>query len=893
MLTLSGYHMFPSETTTTLRLDLVQYAPPFSTTLESNAVYAFKVNGTSITYAGEDKKLLTFLREELNLTGTKDGCSEGACGTCTVLIDGKKTKACATKLSRLEGKSVITIEGLSEREKEVYSYCFAEMGAVQCGFCIPGMIICAKGLLDQETDPTPDMVKKAIRGNICRCTGYKKIEEAILMAGRYFRENLPVLPEEEVPSIGKNYQRVDAIPKALGTGLYTDDIRIDGMLYAKAVRSAFPRARVLSIDSSKAAKHPDFIRCVTSESVPENKLGHLTHDWDVLIPIGSITRYTGDALCLVVSSRLETLNEIAELIEVSYEVLTPVLSIAEALRPDAPSIHEGGNILTVEHINRGDVDAAIKASAHVVRRTYSTPYTEHAFMEPECAVALTEGPDEVLVYTSGQSIYDEQREICRMLKLPSEKVHIHSMLVGGGFGGKEDMSVQHHAALLAWLLKQPVKVKLSRQESLIVHPKRHPMEIDLLTACDEQGHLTAMRAVILANTGSYASLGGPVLQRACTHASGPYNFQNFEVIGKAIYTNLVPAGAYRGFGVTQSCFAVESNMNLLAEELGMDYWQFKRLNALKPGDVMPNGQIAAPDTGIIECLDAVKEAYDSSPRAGLACAFKNSGVGVGVDDFGRCILSIEEGKVHIRTSAACMGQGVATVCIQMLGESCPLSLESIVVEAPDTRRTPDSGTSTASRQSLFTGEAVRRAALQLKEALQDSTLAELEGREFFGEFLGITDPIHSTKEHPVSHIAYSYSAQVVILDEQGMLEKVVAACDVGQVVNYRSLTGQIEGGVVMGLGFGLTEEFPIKDGQVTAKYGTLGLLRSTDVPPIEVKLVEGPQLSDIAYGVKGVGELCTIPTAPACQNAYHRYDGHFRTALTLSDTPYKKPKDHA
>ncbi|WP_320128350.1 selenium-dependent xanthine dehydrogenase [uncultured Sphaerochaeta sp.] len=853
-------------------------------------MYAFSVNGKSITYDGEDKKLLRFLREDLQLTGTKDGCSEGACGTCTVLINGVKTKACVPSLSKLEGKQIITIEGLSEREAEIYSYCFAEAGAVQCGYCTPGMILCAKSLIDTEKNPTQEMVKKAIRGNICRCTGYKKIEEAILLAATFFREDKPIPTKIEHPRLNEKYRRTDAIEKALGTGMYTDDIRIPGMVYAKAVRSAYPRARVLSIDATEAQKHPDFLHLITARDVPQNILGHLTQDWDVLIGQGTVTRYIGDAICLVVSKKWETLNELASLIKIEYEVLKPILSIEEALSDDAPYIHEKGNILSVEHIVRGNADSAIAEAKHVVKRTYHTPYTEHAFMEPECAVALPEGEDGVLVYTSSQSIYDEQHEISRMLQLPPEKVHCHSMLVGGGFGGKEDMSVQHHAALVAWILKKPVKVKLSRQESLSVHPKRHPMDIELTTACDDQGRLTGMKAVILANTGAYASLGGPVLQRACTHASGPYNFQNFEVLGKAIYTNLVPSGAFRGFGVTQSCFAVESNLNLLADELGIDYWTIRRINALKNGDIMPNGQIAGPDTGIIECLEAVKEDFFASKRAGIACGFKNSGVGVGVPDTGRCILSVEQGVVHIRTSAACMGQGVATMCMQMLGETCNLETSDMLVERPDTIRTPDSGTSTASRQTVFTGEAVKRAALQLRKQLKKNSLISLEGQEFHGEYTSITDPITSTKKNPVSHVAYSYSAQVVTLDENGKLEHVTAACDVGTPVNLQALTGQIEGGVVMGLGYGLTEDFPLKEGYLDVKYGTLGLLRSTDVPEIEVKLVEGPQKSPIAYGVKGVGELCTIPTAPACQNAYFRFDGKFRTSLPLEETAYRKKK---
>jgi selenium-dependent xanthine dehydrogenase len=851
-------------------------------------MYAFSVNGNPVSHEGKDKKLLRFLREDLGLTGTKDGCSEGACGTCTVLVDGKKTKACVPSLSRLQGAKVVTIEGLDEREKAVYSYCFAEAGAVQCGYCTPGMILCAKSLIDREPDPTREMVKKAIRGNICRCTGYRKIEEAILMAAAFFREGRPVPDEAERPRLDMRYPRTDAEEKALGVGLYTDDIRIPSMVHAKAIRSAYPRARVLRIDPSEAERHPDFIRLVTAADVPQNIIGHLVQDWDVLIPVGTETRYIGDAVCLVVSEHEETLDEIASLVRIEYEELKPVLTMDEALAKDAPPIHAGGNILCTEHIERGDAERAIAESRHVVTRTYRTPYTEHAFMEPECAVALPEGPDGILAYTSGQSIYDERHEISRMLCIPPERVHVRSMLVGGGFGGKEDMSVQHHAALAAWLVKRPVKVKLSRQESLSVHPKRHPMEIRLTTACDEQGHLTGMKAVILANTGAYASLGGPVLQRACTHASGPYAFGNFAVTGKAVYTNLVPAGAFRGFGVTQSCFAVESNLDLLADELGIDYWTFRRMNALRPGDVMPNGQVAGPDTGIVECLDAVKEAFFSSPRAGIACAFKNSGIGVGVPDTGRCILSVEQGIVHIRTSAACMGQGVATMCMQMLGECCGLGTDRMLVERPDTARTPDSGTSTASRQTVFTGEAVKRAATRLREALEESSLDELEGASFYGEYTAETDPLDSTKAHPVSHVAYSYSAQVVQLDGNGRLERVVAACDVGTVVNRQALTGQIEGGIVMGLGYAFTEDLPMKGGYLAARYGTLGLFRATEVPPIEAKLVQGPGKSPVAYGAKGVGELCTIPTAPACQNAYYRYDGIFRDTLPLPATSYRK-----
>lgn len=852
-------------------------------------MYAFCVNGKQIQ-TEQDKKLLRFLRDDLKLVGTKDGCSEGACGTCTVIIDGKATKACVPSLSRLDGKSVVTIEGLSPREQEVYVYCFAEAGAVQCGYCTPGMVMAAKALLDVNPDPTPEEVKKALRGNICRCTGYVKIEEAILMAARYFRKNLPVPTLEDEPHLSRRFKRIDVAEKVLGTGEFVDDIVLPGMIYAKAFRTAYPRARIVALDTSKAKAHPDCVAVLTAADVPENKLGHMVHDWDVMIPVGSITRYVGDALAVVATRTKEMLDEVCSLIDVEYEVLSPVTSPAQALAPGAPLLHENGNVMSQEHIVRGDADHALAQSAHVVTRHFSTPFTEHAFMEPECSIAMPDGFDGVKLFTASQSIYDEQHEIARMLKLPLEKVRCMSKLVGGGFGGKEDMSVQHHAALVAWVTKLPVKVRLSRQESLMVHPKRHPMEMDFTVGCDAEGRLTGMKATLIADTGAYASLGGPVLQRACTHAAGPYDYQNIDILGKAVYTNNVPAGAFRGFGVTQSCFGLECCLNLLAEQVGLDPWQFRRLNAIKPGEVLPNGQISGPDTGIIECLEAVKDAYYSSPRAGIACALKNSGVGVGCPDAGRCILSIEQGVVHVRTSAACMGQGVATMCVQMVGQTCGIPASQIVVERPDTARTPDAGTSTASRQTAFTGEAVRRAATDMRVALDEAggALESLEGQEFFGEFLVETDPINSTKPNPVSHLAYSYSAQVIILDEAGKVEKVVAACDVGTVVNIQAVQGQIEGGVVMGLGYALTEDFPTVDGYPKVKYGTLGLLRSTDCPPIDVLLVQGPRPGKQAYGAKGVGELCTIPTAPACQNAYYRFDGTFRTKLPMEHTSYKK-----
>ena len=845
------------------------------------------VNGIEV-HPEKDEKLLLYLRDTLNLTGTKDGCSEGACGACSVIVNGKLTKACVPMLSRIDGAEVITIEGLSAREKEVYSYSFAECGAVQCGYCIPGMIMAAKALIDVNPDPDRAAVKKAIRGNICRCTGYVKIEDAILMAARYLREGLAIDHSPESGRISTRFRRIDAVEKALGEGKYADDIKVDGMVYCSALRTPVPRARIIRIDSSECERDPRCVAVIKKEQVPENKIGHLRCDWDVLIGEGMTTHYIGDALCLVVSYEKSALNELKSKIRVEYEELPGVFSIEEAEKEEI-NVHSGSpNLLSEEHILRGDASKALRECDIIIERDYKTPFTEHAFMEMECAIALPDRNGGIFAYTGGQSVYDDQREIARMLHLPKNKVRVHSALVGGGFGGKEDMSVQHHAALAAFILNRPVKVKLTRQESLMIHPKRHPMKIHIALGADKNGRIKALKGEILSDTGAYASLGGPVLQRACTHASGPYNFKNLDIRGRAYYTNNVPSGAYRGFGVTQSCFAIESALDELAERLGMDSFRIREINVIRPGQVLPNGQIASPDTGAYECLMAVKNAYYNSDRTGIALAMKNSGIGVGVPDTGRCTMSIENGLIHLRTSAACMGQGIATVAIQIASEALGISPEMITVESPDTSRTPDSGTSTASRQTAFTGEAVRRCALKLKQDLDEFGIELLEGAEYSAEFCFETDPITSTKGNPVSHLAFSYSAQVAELDDNGRVKKITAACDSGTVINRQAIEGQIEGGVLMGMGYALTEDFRTENGYVKSKYGTLGLIRATDAPEIEVITVEGPGKLPTSYGAKGVGELCTIATAPAIANAYARFDGIRRYALPLEHTAYRK-----
>ncbi len=852
-------------------------------------MFKFILNGQEKSI-DENKKLLKYLRDDCNITSVKNGCSEGACGTCMVIVDGKAIKACVLTTEKVNGKEITTIEGFTDREREVFAYAFTEAGAVQCGFCIPGMVISAKALFNRTLDPTMEEVKKALIGNICRCTGYVKIEKAIMMAAEIFRENKEVPKVSCKGLIGEPMARVDAKDKTLGLGEYTDDIRINGMVYGAALRSKYPRALVKSMDITEAENLKGVIKIVTAEDIPGQRyLGHLKKDTPALIKVGEETRYLGDAVALVAAETEEIAKEALKYIKVDFEELKPLSSPMEALKDDAPKIHEGGNILAHEHLVRGNADEAIKNSKYVVTNKYSVPFTEHAFLEPEAAVAVPDGEDGLIVYTGTQSIYDDLREIGSLLNLGEDKLRIISEYVGGGFGGKEDMSCQHHTALLAYLIKKPVKMCLTRQESIIVDTKRHAMEMEFTTACDENGKLTAMKAEIIADTGAYASLGGPVLQRACTHAAGPYNYQNMVVDGIAVYTNNTPGGAFRGFGVTQSAFATECNLNQLAEMVGIDPFEIRMLNAIRPGEVLANGQIADEGTALVETLEAVKDIYYSNKYAGIACTFKNAGVGVGIPDTGRCKVKVIDGKVHIRTSAACIGQGVGTVVVQVLGEVLGIPASQIVYETPDTRITPNSGTTTASRQTVFTGEATRIASLKLKEALNGKSLQELEGIEFLGEYIGITDKMGSPKENPVSHVAYGFATQVVIIDEKGKLVKVVAAHDVGKAINPKNVEGQIEGGVVMGLGYGLTEDYIIENSVPKVKFGTLGLLRATQVPEIIPIIIE-KNTQELSFGAKGVGEITCIPTAPAVQGAYYKLDGVFRTELPLKNTFYKKAK---
>ena len=953
--------------------------------------YTFTVNGIERT-TEEKKPLLRYLRDDLKLYSVKDGCSEGACGTCTIVVDGYAVKACVLTTDRAAGKNITTVEGLSLREKEAFVYAFGTAGSVQCGFCIPGMVMAAKALIDREPDPTEDEIKKAIRGNICRCTGYKKIIAGIKRAAAILRGEEEVkdisqftgkmLPEEnefisvvgsrydpELASgianyenrgdssqygVGKNVFRIDVRKKVLGYGKYPDDIGpeyfvpadrpdlimeqtgwtkeeyedaakrgkltpgstiwrkdeplvnmcviadpdMPPMAYASAVRSDYPRAIVKKINKEKAESLPGVLGVLTAEDVPHNKVGHIQQDWDVMIAEGDTTRMMGDTICVVVAESPYILETAKKAVKVEYEPLEPVRSISEARAEGAPKIHESGNLCQQRHVVRGDAAKALAASAFTATSSFTTPFTEHAFLEPECAVSFPY-KDGVKILSTDQGAYDTRHEVAIMLGWEDcqERIVVENQLIGGGFGGKEDVTTQHLTALAALKYGRPVKMKFSRAESLKVHPKRHAMEGTFTLGCDENGILTGLDCEINFDTGAYASLCGPVLERACTHSVGPYNYHNTDIRGFGYYTNNPPAGAFRGFGVCQSQFALESLLNVLAKKVGISPWEIRYRNAIEPGLELPNGQIADVSTALKETLVAVKPYFDDAPenRVGIACAMKNAGVGVGLPDKGRAKLTVKDGLVWIFTAASDIGQGCQTVFIQDVAQAIDLPITKIWMGNSNTENAPNSGTTSGSRQTLVTGEAVRGAAKLLKAAMDEEgvtedTLDKFNGRKFEYEYFEPTDKLGSDKPHPKSHIAYGFATNVAVLDAEGKVTDIYAAFDAGKVVNPLSMSGQIEGGVLMSMGYALTETWPLKDCVPTAKYGTLGLFRATEIPDIHAIHVEKDELLDAAYGAKGVGEITSIPAAPAIAGAYYAKDGVLRTSLPIENTYYSKKK---
>jgi len=846
----------------------------------------FTLNGQLVScLASPETTLLKYLRLEKNITSVKDGCScQGACGACMVEINGEAKLSCLTPLKKLENAVVNTLEGLPENVRDILAKAFVEKGAVQCGFCTPGFLMRTNILLQKNPNPTRDEIKKALTLNLCRCTGYVKIVDAIHEAAQRLQQKQPATNTTLSGNVGTSYPKYEAYEMAVGKRLFVNDLNFEGMLHGALYFSDHPKAMVLKIDTSEASKIKGVIKIITAEDIPgERFVGLIFKDWSLMIKPGETTRYIGDVLAGVVAETEEIARKAVKLIKVTYDILTPVTDPHEAIKPGALKVHPNrDNLLETCRVYRGgNAEEILAGSGFVAKGVYQTQRIEHAFLETEGAVAMP-FEDGIHLYSNGQGIYVDRKQVASLLDLPEKKVRVTLVSTGGGFGGKEDMTVQGHASLFAWLLKKPVKVVLSRDESIRMHPKRHPVYMDMEVGCDKFGKLTGLKLYAVGDSGAYASVGTKVMERVAGHATGAYHFPCVNLEALTVYTNNIPSGAMRGFGANQVAFALEGCIDELCKQGNFDRWQFRFDNALCEGKMTATGQVLHKGVGVKETLIAVKPFYDKALFKGLACGIKNSGVGNGMADFSDVIIEIKsENQVILQHGWTEMGQGVHTIATQVLCEETGIQ-PSIVEVIVDTSAGIPTGMTTSSRATALLGNAILDAAKQIREDLKHQSLQELSGNTYKGNYTcdWTTKPGADVKEI-ITHFAYGYATQLVVLDENGKIETVYAAHDAGKIMNPVMFEGQIEGAVHMGLGYALSEDLPMVDGHlVSTKMRDLKILRAKDMPEIvvlgvEVKDPVGP------YGAKGLGEIGLVPTAAAVANAFCDFDGIRRFKLPL------------
>ena len=858
----------------------------------------FVLNGAPVTVRRRHPHLLAALREELDVTSPKDGCSpSGQCGCCTVLVDGKAVVACQTSLEKVAGATVTTLEGVDPAERTAFAEAFAACGGLQCGFCIPGIVMRAKAQIAKKGDSlTRDQMAPHLGAHLCRCTGYVKILDAI-EAVAHGTACEPVLGAT-IGAAGAKYQAAEL---TLGDRGYVDDIRVPGMLHAALHLTAHARATVTAIDTAAAADAAGVRAVFTAADIPgELRVGLIYKDWPVMIPIGGDTSCAGDVLAIVVADTRQAARAAAELVAVEYDVHPPVTDAVAALDPDSPIAVWGtdSNRLSVSAYTRGEpVDDLLAASAYTVTETFQTQRIEHAFLEPESTLAVpgtdADGRRTLHVYSGGQGVWDDRNDIAAVLGLAEperSRVTVELVSNGGAFGGKEDMSNQAHAALAAWLLDTPVKCTLSREESFRIHAKRHPIRLEMSAGCDAEGRLTALKVRGIGDSGAYASVGMKVLERAAGHASGPYRWQALDVETIAVRTNNLVCGAFRGFGANQVQFATEGLLDRLAELAGISGWQIRKRNVIRSGDVWGPGQIMDDGCGGAEaCLDEIRETYDAARAAGqpvgLALGLKNSGLGNGFREVSGAVVRFrsDTGRVEVRHGWTEMGQGVHTVALQVAAEELGIDPDRIDVIV-DTTRELGFGQTTGSRGTLMTAGSVQRACAA---ALAANCTPDIDHT---GEYVidwtqKLGDP---NVANPTIHSTFSYAAQMVVAEPgTGKIARVVAVHDVGRAVNPQLVEGQIQGSVHMGLGYALSEDFPTDPDTgfpVNWTLRSLGILRAKDVPEIDVRIVEVPQPRS-PYGIKGVGEIGLVPTAPAVAAALRAATGEWHTTLPMRRTP--------
>lgn len=894
----------------------------------------FKLNGQPIDASYETgMHFLEVLREECGVISAKNGCApEGTCGCCLVMIDGRPALACLRKPEQMDGHEVVTLEGLPEETRRILGEAFVLEGGVQCGFCIPGIVVRAASMIQQGKTDDRAAIAKALDGHLCRCTGYGRIIDAIQTAGEaarnggqlpsteprrhsFFGEDLglsrnPAFARADGNGhgargnghgVGSSVARLGGFEQSLGDKPFVDDMRLPEMLHGAMVPTEHPRARILKIHTADAAAMPGVVRVFTAADVPGFRgTGINDADQPVFVAEGELTCCVADFLAMVVADTQFHAREAAKRVTIDYEVLEPITDPSEALKPGAPLIHSSdtfaprpSNILQpTTTFARGDVDAALATAAHVIQATFQTQPIDIAFLEPEACVVIPQGKG-VKVHTQSQgSVYDHA-QIAKILNLDPSDVEIALSASGGAFGAKEELCIQGQTAVAAHLLQRPVKTVLTRPESTRHHVKRHAMRITLTLGADAEGRLLALRSRIVSDAGGYHTTSAKCALRAACHSCGIYRIPNVDVDAKAVYTNNPNAGAMRGFGSNQAQFAMEGILDMLAERVGVDGWDIRDRNIVNPGDAFGTGQIMRESVrGARATLDAVKDIYKRAKYKGIGCGVKSTGLGNGLTEGGYIrIRVVDGGRLEIFNGYTELGQGVYTATMQVVCEETGLSPDIMTV-LWDKDLGEKCGETWASRGTTLSCGAAQRAAQQLAEDLKTHTVEQLVGREYYGECVYNFTTRPGTPEavlNPTTHLTFSYAAQVVILDDNGLVDRVVVANDVGRAINPRLCAEQMEGGVHMGLGYALSEDFTSTRGVPDSlALRDLGIVPAKHMPKVDIILIEIPDEIG-GYGAKGVGEIGCVATAPAVAGALASYDGIRRFRLPMDDAPAAKP----
>jgi selenium-dependent xanthine dehydrogenase len=887
----------------------------------------FTLNGRATEASYEPgMRFLEVLREECGIVSVKDGCApEGTCGCCLVLVNGYPALSCLRKPEQIEGHHVVTPEGLPDETRRALGDAFVLEGGVQCGFCIPGIIVRAASLIEHHKTADRDAVAKALDGHLCRCTGYGRIIDAIQTAGEacangghlprreprrhlFFGEEFglsrnPAFAQSKGNSdgIGRSLLRHGGFEQSLGETPFIADLRVPGMLHGAMVLTEHPRAKILKIHTEHAAALPGVVRVFTAADVPGTRATGLNDpDQPVFVAEGERTCCVADFLAMVVADTQFHARQAAAHMKVDYEVLEPLTDPFEALKPGAPLVHAADTVASrpsnvlqpITAFARGDVDAALATATHVIEQTFQTQPIEIAFLEPEACLVVPQG-NGVKVHTDSQgSVYDHA-QISKVLKLDPKDVEIVLAPSGGAFGAKEELSIQAQTAMAALVLQRPVKTVLTRPQSTQHHVKRHAMTIALTVGADAEGRLLALRSRIVADAGGYHTTSAKCALRAACHSCGPYRVSNVDVESKAVYTNNPNAGAMRGFGSNQAQFAMEGVMDILAERVGVDGWEIRERNILNPGEAFGTGQIMRESVrGIRETLAAVRDVYKRAKYKGIACGIKSTGLGNGTIEGGYITIRVINGpRLEILNGYTEMGQGVYTATMQAVCEETGLSADIMTVRW-DKDLGEKCGETWASRATTLSCAAAQRAARKLAADLQERTLEQLVGREYYDECVYNFTTRPGTPEavlNPTTHLTFSYATQVVILNEDGAIERVVVANDVGRAINPRLCAEQMEGGVHMGLGYALSETFTSTNGiPDSLALGDVGIVRARHMPPVDVILIEVPDEVG-GYGAKGVGEIGCVATAGAVAGALHAYDGIRRFRLPMDDAAAAAP----